>query len=245
MNYKTAKECSEAVGLTKRTISKWCQDGKLDWFTEGNRHMINLDSLMDYMMRNNIRPRRKIGDVPPGDYALLAGYDYQYAIHKKTGTVVNLDYGNILTPQSITKKDCSLQQVTLRKNGKREGKLVHRLYLEAGLLPNRRGCNQVHHIDGNETNNKRSNLLPVFGGAEHRALDNARKNKSKKDYRLMINNIKKLNREKLYKIPHPDYEPDEHHIYYMWVTMPGKKAYDAGAEIPMDSIRRVEAVVRK
>ena len=59
---------------------------------------------------------------------------------------------------------------------------------------------------------------------------------NEKEYKEMVAAIKKENSQKLYKIPHPDYEPDDKCNYYLFVTAEGNKAYKSGKEIPLNSI---------
>ena len=53
----------------------------------------------------------------------------------------------------------------------------------------------------------------------------------------MVKEIKKLNSEEWFKIPHPDYPSDENTNYFMFLSKKGYTAYKQGKEIPLDSIR--------
>lgn len=243
--YKTTKECRNLTGIKAPTLIKFCKDGNVDYYlvpTSKYKYRINIDSLLKYMDDNNI-PMGAFNDIKLGTYTLIGGYDYQYAMNNDTGDVVNFDNKRILTPYPNTTekghKGIPYYQVSLTKNGKRVPKLVHRLAMEAGVLPNNRNCDSVHHIDGRPENNRPSNLLPTFSGYEHDTLDKLRKDKTKKrEYMRMVKKIKELNSEELFKIPHPDYQPDEHNHYYMLLNKKGYSAYMQGKEIPLDCIRR-------
>lgn len=242
--YKTTKECRDLTGIETPDLVKLCKDGNVDYYTVPEskyKYRINVDSLMQYLNNNNV-PSGAFRNITLGTYTLVGGYDHQYAINNDTGEIVNFDNGRILTPSPNRTEDNHngkvYYQVALMKDGKRILKLIHRLELEAGLLPNNRGCDNVHHINGKSEDNRPSNLLPTFSGEEHSTLDRLRKDKTKKkEYMRMIKEIKKLNSEELFKIPHPDYPSDEHTNYFMLLNKKGYQTYKQGKEIPLDSIR--------
>ncbi len=180
-------------------------------------------------------------EIKAGTYTLVSGYDCRYAVNNDTGEAVNLDFGGVLTATPNKKGKC-YYQIFPYKDGKRQPKLIHRFILEAGLLPNNRRCDSVHHINGQTDDNRPSNLLPVFSGREHKLLDKIRKDPSKeREYIKMIKKIRELNKEELFKIPHPDYKSDEHYNYYMFLTKDGYTAYSQGKDIPLNCIRRESA----
>lgn len=243
--HKTTKECRDLTGIETTDLVKLCKNGDVDYYIvpeSKNKYRINIDSLMEYLSNNNV-PSGAFRNIKLGTYTLIGEYDHQYAINNDTGEVVNFDNGRILTPKPNRKEDNHngkvYYQVFLMKNGTKIPKLVHRLALEAGLLPNNRGCDNVHHINGKTEDNRSSNLLPTFSGKEHNTLDKLRKDKTKKkEYMRMVKEIKKLNSEELFKIPHPDYPSDEHINYFMFLNKKGYQAYKQGKVIPLDSIRR-------
>lgn len=238
--YKTTKECRNLTGIETPDLVKLCKDGNVDYYTVPEskyKYRINIDSLMEYINNNDV-PKGAFRNIPMGTYTLVNGYDHKYAINNETGEVVNFDNGGVLTP-SPNKVDGNVYyQVFPVKDGKRQSKLVHRFIMEAGLLPNNRGCDNVHHINGKTEDNRPSNLLPTFSGEEHNTLDRLRKDKTKKkEYMRMVKEIKRLNSEEWFKIPHPDYLSDENTNYFMFLNKKGYTAYKQGKEIPLDSIR--------
>ena len=239
-NYKTTKECRALTGIETPDLVKLCKEGSVDYYIVPKskyKYRINVDSLTEYMKHTDV-PIGAFRNIKIGTYTLVSGYDHKYAINNDTGEVVNFDNGGVLTP-SPNKADGNIYyQVSPIKDGERQPKLVHRFILEAGLLPNNRGCDNVHHINGKAEDNRPSNLLPTFSGKEHSTLDKLRKDKTKKkEYMRMVKEIKKLNSEEWFKIPHPDYPSDEHTNYFMFLNKKGYQAYKQGKEIRLDSIR--------
>lgn len=252
--YKTTKECRDLTGVEAPDLIKLCKGSNVDYYVVPEskyKYRINIDSLMVYLNNNNV-PSGAFRNIKLGTYTLIGGYDYQYAVNNDTGEAVNFNNGRILTLSPNRTEDNHngkvYFQVFLMKDGKKIPKLAHRLLLEAGLLPNNRNCDNVHHIDGNTANNRPSNLLPTFSGTEHNTLDRLRRDKTKrKEYMRMVNEIRKLNSEERFKIPHPDYPSDEHTNYFMFLNKKGYQAYKQGKAIPLDSIRceSTEKVERK
>lgn len=245
MNYKKTNEIKDLTGIDTPDLVKLCKNGCIDYYidkTSKHKYRINFDSLQDYLKTNKV-PTGAYRNIEAGTYALLFNYDYQYAANTITGEIVNFDNGGVLTPSPNRNEDDGTvyYQVYPIKGGKRQAKLVHQLIMEAGILPNNRGCDNVHHIDGDASNNRPGNLLPTFSGTEHKTLDRLRDSGDKKEYMKMIKKIRKLNAEKLFVIPHPDYQSDKNNKYFMWITPKGFNAYKSGKEIPLDCIRR-EAV---
>lgn len=83
----------------------------------------------------------------------IEGYESQYAVTEE-GQVWSYKTKKFLKP--VTKKDGYLQ-VSLFKNGKAKTYLVHRLMAQT-YLSNPNNLPEVHHIDGNSTNNNIKNL---------------------------------------------------------------------------------------
>lgn len=136
-------------------------------------------------------------------------------------------------------------QVKVIKNGKPVPRSVHGLI--TSTFPNVCKRNQIHHINGNSTDNRPCNLVRVFGGdlgKEHNQLHSLMKS-NQKEYKKMIKQIRKENSQKLYQIPHLDFEDDDMFNYFMYVTAKGYKAYKAGQEVPLDTIIRESAEVKR
>ena len=243
--YKTTKECRNLTGIKIQNLVEFCKNNNVDYYfkpTSRDKYRININSLLKYIEDNNI-PMGAFNNIKPGTYTLIGGYAHQYAANNDTGDIVDFDYKKKLTPSPNGNKEGHngkpYYQVTLIKNGKRIFKLVHRLIMEAGILPNNRNCDNVHHINGNPEDNRPANLLPVFSGDEHDTLEKLRKDKTKKrEYKKMVKRIRELNSEELFKIPHPDYPSDEYNHYFMLLNKKGYLAYKQGKEIPLDCIRR-------
>jgi len=176
------------------------------------------------------------GEIKPQHkkaYYLLHGYDYMYAT-TSDGTVVDFSTGEELSMKPNKAKGSI--QVWLMQNGARKPEYVHRVIVKT-QLDNNKDKPEVHHIDKNPANNKPSNLLPVTD-KEHRLLHKLLNAEKTEEYKQLINEIRKDNRQKVYKIPHPDYEPNEHYNYWMILDTTGYKAFKEGQPIPFNSIVR-------
>lgn len=241
MNYKRTNEIRKLTGIATIDLVKLCHKGYVNYYIEKkskHKYRIDFDSLQEYLKTNKV-PTGAFRNIAIGTYALLGGYDHPYAVNTETGEVVNFDNGGILKPKPNRREDDgkAYYQVFPMKNGKRQAKLVHRLILESGILPNKRGCDQVHHINGDSSDNRPVNLLPTFGDGEHNKLDYYRKNKSRKDYKKLIAEIRKLNSEETFEIPHPDWQSDECNTYIMVLNKKGYQEYCKSGNIPLDTIR--------
>lgn len=177
-------------------------------------------------------------DYKEGEYFYpLFGYDCKYFISNKQ-RVINTSTGQVLTPKlqtDIKGNKTGYKQITLQKNGKSKVELLHRL-IGKTQCKNSLGKDIFHHIKiAFPSNDKASNLLPVWK-FQHDKLHKFLVEGKEKEYKEMIKLIKKENSQKVYKIPHPDYEPNDKFKYYMFVTADGNKAYKIGKEIPFNSI---------
>ena len=228
--YLSIKECAEVVSRSGVYICNLCRQGKVDCYKDGRGYYrVNINSLNNYIFRKTYPEATK--PWISGTFTVLEGYDYRYAVNNDTGEIVNLDFRNILTP-SPNKEKYPYYQVMLVKNGKPSFVLVSKIVADA-LLPNKRGCNEVHHIDGNTENNKPDNLLHTFKGYEHDTLDKLRKDPSKKrEYMQMVRKIQKLNSEGVYKVLDPEFDQSGNYYYYLYLTKKGYRNFKA--EKPID-----------
>ena len=69
--------------------------------------------------------------------------------------------------------------------------------------------------------------------------------KNEKNNKYITVQVRKENSQKLYQIPHLDFEDDDMFNYFMYVTAKGYKAYKAGQEVPLDTIIRESAEVKR
>lgn len=151
------------------------------------------------------------------------------------------------------------------QNGKPKVETLHRLvgYTQCKHTHHK---NDFHHIDGNKSNNKASNILPVWKW-QHNELHAILKAgmllkdlnpEDKERYNQMVKEIKAENKKKLekdaqlafdakkqlYKIPHLDFESDDKYNYFMYITLDGYRAYKATNDVPFNCIKQETAELR-
>lgn len=167
----------------------------------------------------------------------LFGYDYKYFVSNKQ-RVINATTGQVLTPILQIDKDGRMtgyRSVALMCNGKKRTEALHRL-VGRTQCKNALGKDIYHHIKvANPSIDKASNLLPVWE-SQHVALHRLLRAGKKEEYKKMVEAIKQENAQKLYRIPHPDLQPDGKYNYCLLVTAEGNKAFKSGAEIPFSCI---------
>ena len=162
----------------------------------------------------------------------IPGYDCKYFITDKN-RVIDVARGRVLTV-SPPRKD-GYRQVGLWKDGEAVDEYLHRL-IGFTQCSNVLGKDIFHHIEpSNPAIDKPSNILPVWKW-QHDELHGLLRQGKMKEYQEMVAQIKKENKQKLYRIPHLDFSNDENFKYYMWVTSDGYKAYKAGGDVPLNSI---------
>ena len=254
-DYLTTREIKKKYDISPQYIIRHCRSGEIDdWqYNEGRNpaYYISETAILNYIENNDV-PVGSYGDIPYGCYELIKGYDCQYAVEIKTGIIANFSRKCVLKPSPNRLGEKGYYQVFLQKDGKGKSVLVSHIVAEA-TQPNKRGCDNVHHINGNTVDNRPENLLYCFGGSEHRKLDklmNAAKNEvkdriAKKAYEIEIRRIQKLNKEDLFKIPHPDYENTVNMTYWMQLNKKGYMAYKKSGIILADCIRGELAEIRK
>lgn len=187
----------------------------------------------------------EIDYIPGEKFEMIPGYDCKYFLSDKN-RIINCSNGQVLSPQphkDMHGKETGYSYVTLRQNGKNKDEKMHRLI---GKLrcPNILRKDIYHHIDGDKSNNKASNILPVWFEQHnelHEIMPRGTKLKDltqqdKKKYLEMVRLIKAENKQKLHKIPHLDYNPDENYDYFMLVTTEGYKYYKVHNDVPLNCI---------
>lgn len=101
----------------------------------------------------------------------VRGFEKQYEV-SSLGRVRAVGYLYLLstTPPPSRPKDYAA--VSLRHNGKRERRTVHRMVADAFLPPKPSPAHEIRHLDGNRANNAASNL--AWGTRKQNAEDRAR-----------------------------------------------------------------------
>lgn len=244
INYKDYMSISEAANITfdgygnieRNQIYYLAVDGLIDAIqTDGNRWYINKEDFCNYVKSNDMK-RKGVGMIRwrKGDtFIPIRGYDFLYAVNNRTGEIVNMQTGHVLKPYLNDQKHKRLC-VSPIKNGVKQNVYVSRLI--GAELPNALLKDIYHHIDGDPYNNRPSNILPV-SFKEHMHLHRLMSDKSKKeDYRREVARIRRENKSKLHRIPHPELENDEYNCYWLWITTDGYSQYKEDGTIPDESI---------
>lgn len=249
----TLKEAAKCSIYSKRQVQKLAEKGNQrirTKKTDDSKHI--LFNKIDILQYAASHPRDTIlntvwDEIEPIEgetFKMICGYDYKYFLSNKN-RVIDCTNGQVLTPQphkDTYGKETGYSYVTLRQNGKNKNETIHRLI---GKLqcPNALRKNIFHHIDGDKSNNKASNILPVWQW-QHDELHKILKGRKSKEligddrdtYNKMIQAIKEENKQKLYKIPHLDFESDDKFNYFMYVTAKGYKIYKQCGDVPLDCI---------
>lgn len=188
----------------------------------------------------------------------LTGYDFRYFITNK-GRLFNVTTGKELI--NNPRETDGYIQLLIKKDGKEDDEYLHRL-VAAAFCPIRemekynsiaefleKTDFEVHHIHigikGKLKNTPdcliwtNPNIKFFENGKEltqHQMLHKLWNDNRKKEYWQMVRQIRKDNARELYKIPHPDYTENKNFRFYMFLDKKGKRAYDKGKDIPLDSI---------
>lgn len=181
------------------------------------------------------------GNIPPGEYVPAYGYRCQYAVERKTGLVVDFTERCIVTP-SKDERGYYKYKLAVMPDGYKTVPAAKFICNTLGL--NNRRCEQIHHIDGNPANNRPSNLCPAHAGKEHGTLDKMRRamkkdptnEEAREAYMAEVKRIQKLNRERHYKIPHPDYSNTDCLTYWIELNKRGYQEYKKTGNILNDCI---------
>lgn len=169
-------------------------------------------------------------------------YDSKYFITNKK-RVIDMAKGMVLTVSPPREKD-GYRQVGLMRDGKVVNEYLHRL-IGLTQCPNVLGKDIFHHIKPSKPAiDIPSNILPVWKW-QHDELHRLLNQGKLEEYRKMVAQIKKENKQKLYKIPHLDFKSDTNFNYFMMVTAEGYKAYREGKYVPLNSIAGEFSEIKK
>ena len=141
--YYSMKESIELTGLTRGTLVKLCNKGKLEYKRLDNGYrMISKDSIHKLINWQT-------------EYETIPNFE-NYTISKigEIRKVTGADAPMIMSPK--IDKD-GYYQIALRKNGKRYFRSVHRL-VAITYIENTCNFTDVNHKDGNRLNNDVNNL---------------------------------------------------------------------------------------
>jgi len=232
--YRTIAECAEMAEVSRTRLynaiaKKLIKNKKINGVT-----YLSINSLKTYMQNIN---RSTQGGWSGLDtqcrYYPLPGYDYLYM------TADNSDVVNMTTGLKITLSpniENQYVQVWLQRNGKTVAKMLHHLIVET-QGKNAYNKYYIHHIDTDRGNNRLDNLLPVWE-YQHKRLHRLLDKGLEKEYQKMIEEIRKENSEKLYKIPHLDFgKAGSKNRCWMYVTEQGYQLYLSGQDVPAAEVR--------
>lgn len=188
----------------------------------------------------------------------ITGYDFRYFGTDK-GRIINATTGEELI--NTPRESDGYIQLTIMKDGTEKSEYLHRLILAAccplkldkkyrstaELLEDTRY--KVHHIHigkSGKLRNTPNDLLLTDNSVmyyengqnytQHQKLHKLWDEGKKKEYWQMVRQIRKDNERELFKIPHPDYEPNKNFEFFMFIDKKGKQAYDKGKDIPLNCI---------
>lgn len=241
------EEASSNCIYSKKQIQKLAEKGneRIGTVKINNTVLYSMKDILQYASNHQKKPiLSPVWDAiePLNDevwYPLL-GYDKKYFITNKL-RVMDASNGQILTPQPHKDKDGRLTgylSVTLMKNGKGKIEKIHRLVGKT-QCPNAFNYNIFHHINNDKYNglydNSPSNILPVVNEYEHQELHRLL-DSDKKEYKKMVDKIKRRNKQKVYKIPDLDFPNTEHFNYWMIINEKGYKQYKKCGDVPLDCI---------
>lgn len=240
-DYLTSGEVSEALQLDRRALSRiYCEHkNEVDVFkdTSGRLHF-NLKSLLEYLRTPEGQKTKRLHDFSEIDsevgkpYYILTGYGHLISVDDD-GNIYNLSTHKRLKP-SINEEGYSRVAV-LQKNGKCKNVLVHQLV--AQTLPNSLHKSDAHHINGNKSDNRRENVLPVWRG-EHGQLHQIMNAEQNDEYSAMVAKIREDNAQPVYKIPCEYASDDGVHDFYFEITQEGYDMYQKTGDFPASTIIR-------
>lgn len=232
--YRTISECAKMAEVSRTRLynaiaKKLIKNKKINGKT-----YINLLSFKTYIENINRDAQGGWGGLDTNvKYYPLPGYDYLYATNDN-GEIVNLSNGKKMTTTPNSKY--GYIQIWLSKQGKTITKQLSHLIVSTQGDNNYDKC-YIHHIDRKKENNRISNLLPVWD-YQHKQLHILINNGKIKEYEKMIEEIKKENAEKVYKIPDVDFGTnDKNNMYWMYVTAKGYQHYISGEDVPFAEIK--------
>lgn len=253
-DWLTIKEASQISGYSTTKIRKWVDDRIINSEKMGVAK-VNIQELFDYIAKIEESKKKEIplSFIPSRDesFKFLDSYNNPYmtmvnpnrytTLHKyaisNRGTCINLKK----TEEVETSKDSNgYPQVSLRYCRRNQSVCLHRLvaYL---WCPNGKYKTEVHHIYGTDKENNDANNLIWLTPEEHDLAERLKKGNPKL-YHLFIERMKRDNAwtEDIRVIAHPEYNPDEKFIYWMYITVKGYEMLQSGmpwSEIPSSEIR--------
>lgn len=212
--------------------------------TIGNTKLYNMKDILQYAANNQKKPMlspvwNELTFLPGEHFYPLVGYDLRYFVSNKQ-RVIDATNGRVLTTHPHRNKGIlsGYLTVTLMKDGKTKTEKVHRL-IGKTQCPNAFNHNIFHHINNTKHNglydNRASNILPIANEDVHNELHRLMK-EDKKAYKKMVAEIKKENKQKVYKIPDLDFESDANYNYWMLINETGYKEYKESGDVPLDCI---------
>lgn len=248
------EEAANRSVYSKRQIKKLAEKGieRIGTIKINNTILYNIKHISQYAANHQKKPILspvwdEIEPIEGEIFYPLYGYDNKYFVTNKL-RVIDCSNGQVLTTHpkfDKNGKDTGYRQVTLRKNGKDKNEILHRL---VGLTqcPNALGNNIFHHIKiCFPSDDRASNLLPVANKDIHDKLHKLLREGNKEEYKKMVAEIKRENRQKVYKIPDLDFESDEHFNYWMLINEAGYKEYIKCGDVSLDCILQQIAEVKE
>ncbi len=250
----TLQEASERSVYSKRQILKLAEKGneRIGTKREGNNVLYNLKDIIQYSASHQGKPiLNTVWDeltfILPGEcFYPLQGYDCKYFISNKN-RVYNATTGQLLTPKPQIHKDKNTGKIKktgyfivgLRKNGRCKCVILHRLIGQT-QCPNALNKDIYHHISLKKNkdglfNDNANNLLPVWKH-QHDELHKLLNQNKIEEYKKMVAEIKKENKQKVYKIPHLDFDDNDNFRFFMYVNSRGYKEYKKSGDVPLDCI---------
>ena len=179
----TIKEASQFTGIPSETIRYHIKKGRLQCVEANVKkvYLSEVDELKTFDIAQNIwgdiildpddslRPLDCFSSVNPIANPLRFKTSPRYMV-SKNGRIFNLERNTELKQSEATH---GYMQVAIAQYGVKRYCRVQTL-VGYVWLPNPKGRNEIHHVDGNKKNNRKENLLRVFnieGNREHDELD--------------------------------------------------------------------------
>lgn len=266
--YVTISEAAEAANCTYHRVYGLYQKKRIRFILDNdNKVYVNLVDVKKYLSAHPPISKDIVWDnITPLDgeaFYPVTGYDYRYFVTNKE-RLFNVTTGEEL--KNEPRNPDGYIQLILIKNGVEKNEYLHRIVMAAccSLKTDKKYEStaefledtryEVHHIrigkNGKQKNAPNDLLLTdnnikyYEDGKEytqHQKLHKLWDEGKKKEYWQMVRKIKKDNERELFKVPHLDFQADEHFTYFLWVDTKGKRAYDKGKEIPITSIYKESA----
>ncbi len=246
--YVTTNEASIATNHTysPRQINKLCEVGRIKFIVESQKKLVCLNDVMQYAAAH---PKERfdvvwdaIKPLKGEQFYILNGYDTKIMVSNKC-RVVDMTHGSINNPTPHIDLNGNLTgyyRVTLMQNGKEKALFLHRL-VGITQCDNALGKTELHHLKPINKKNMKisdhraSNLLYVYH-EQHIKLHDLLSDGKTEEYNKMVQEIKKENKQKVYKIPHPDYELKTNFRYWLYLNTAGYTEYKKSGNIPNGTI---------